>query len=96
MSGDVFKGIVIPFIIMIALFYLMVFLPESRRRKKYNTMLSSVASNDEVLTKGGIIGKVVNVQDDYIIIQTGPDRSRLKVSKNGIAEILNSKSEESK
>lgn len=77
-----------PFVLMIGMFYLVVFLPESKRKKKYNAMLNELKVNDEVLTRGGILGKVTSIQEDHILLQTGPDRARLKVSKNGIANVL--------
>lgn len=78
----------IMFVAFIALFYLMIFVPENKRKKKYNALISSLKVNDDIITKGGIIGKIVNVQDDFIIFQTGPDRVRIKLSKNGVANVL--------
>lgn len=51
-------------------------------------MLESLKVNDEVITKGGIIGKVVNIQDKNITLQTGPDRVRIKLDKTGVLNIL--------
>lgn len=87
---------IFPFILMLVLFYIIIFVPENRRKKKYAAMLNSLKVNDELLTKGGIIGKVVNIQDDFIIVQTGPDKMRIKLNKNGIANVLNTASDESK
>lgn len=67
-----------PLIIVLAFFYLLIFLPESRRRKKYNAMLQELKVNDEVMTKGGIIGKITHIQDKVLTIQTGPDREDRK------------------
>jgi preprotein translocase subunit YajC len=83
----------LPIIGMLVVFYLVIFIPESRRKKKYTTMLNELKVNDEVVTKGGIVGKIVNLQDDYIIIQTGPDRARIKVTKNGISHVINNTTE---
>lgn len=80
-------------IAVIALFYLMIFIPEGRRKKKYNAMISSLKVNDEIITKGGIIGRIVNVQDDFVIVQTGPDKARIKLNKNGVGNVLNLKVE---
>ncbi|ABS34688.1 preprotein translocase subunit YajC [Clostridium botulinum] len=74
-------------VIMLGLFYVMVFLPEKKRKKKYNEMLNSISVNDEVITRGGIIGKIVNIKEDYVIIQTGPDRVKVQISKSGILDI---------
>ncbi|AZV58143.1 MULTISPECIES: preprotein translocase subunit YajC [unclassified Clostridium] len=77
-----------PLLFIVVIFYLLIFLPESKRKKKYNAMLESLKVNDEVMTKGGIIGKVVNIQDRNITIQTGPDRVRIKLDKTGVLNIL--------
>jgi preprotein translocase subunit YajC len=82
-----------PIIGMLVLFYLVVFIPESRRKKKYNALLAGLKVNDEVVTKGGVVGKIVNLQDEFIIIQTGPDRARIKVVRNGISHVVNETSE---
>ncbi|EJP6472755.1 preprotein translocase subunit YajC [Clostridium sp. FAM 1755] len=74
-------------IVMLGLFYVMVFLPEKKRKKKYNEMLNSISANDEIITRGGIIGKIVNIKEDYVIIQTGPDRVKVQISKSGILDI---------
>lgn len=86
----------IPFILMIGLFYLFIFVPENKRKKKYSSMLSSLKVNDEIMTRGGIIGKLINIQDKFIILETGPDRVRIKLDKNGISSVLNSTGEENK
>jgi preprotein translocase subunit YajC len=86
----------IPFILMIGLFYLFIFVPENKRKKKYSSMLSSLKVNDEIMTRGGIIGKLINIQDKFIILETGPDRVRIKLDKNGISSVLNSTVEENK
>lgn len=84
------------FVVMIGLFYLIIFVPESRRKKKYNAMISALKVNDEVVTKGGVIGKIVNIQDKFIILQSGPDRTRLKVDKFGVLSVFVESKEEVK
>jgi preprotein translocase subunit YajC len=79
----------LPFIVMLGLFYLIVFMPESKRKKKFAAMLNDLKVNDEVMTRGGILGKIVNIQDNFLILQTGPDRTKIKIDKNGISSVLN-------
>jgi preprotein translocase subunit YajC len=81
------------FIIMIALFYLFIFVPENKRKKKYSSMLSNLKVNDEISSRGGIIGKIINIQDKFVILETGPDRVRIKLDKNGISYVIKSKEE---
>ena len=74
---------------MFAIMYFLLILPEKKRTKKYNTMLSELKVNDEVLTRGGIIGKIITIEEDQMVIQSGPDRVRFRVTKNSIAQKLN-------
>lgn len=84
----------LPFIGVIIVFYIIILVPEGRRKKKYNSMLSGLKMNDEILTKGGILGKIVNIQDNFIIIQTGPDRIRIKLDKSGVSSVTSSEQKE--
>jgi preprotein translocase subunit YajC len=83
----------VPFIIMLAVFYLIIFVPEGRRKKKFKSMLDALKLNDEIITRGGILGKVVNIQDNAITVQTGPDRIKIKIEKNAVLKVLNEKLE---
>ena len=87
-------GSLLPLILMLAVFYLVIFIPENKRKKKYAALLNNLKVNDEVMTKGGIMGKIINIQDEYIILESGPDRARIKLAKSGISTILNSNSAE--
>ena len=78
----------LPMVIVFVVFYLFLIIPEKKRRKKYEGMLSDLSVNDEILTRGGLMGKVVNIQDDYIILESGPDRARIKLSKQGISSVV--------
>lgn len=79
----------LPLVAMFAIMYFLLILPEKKRTKKYNTMLSELKVNDEVLTRGGIIGKIITIDEDQMVIQSGPDRVRFRVTKNSIAQKLN-------
>ena len=86
-------SILIPFALMFGLMYLLLILPEKKRTKKYNAMISALQKNDEIVTRGGIMGKIIIVEEDYIIIETSAERTKLKISKNGIASKINKVSE---
>lgn len=82
-------SLVLPFALMFALMYFLLILPEKKRTKKYNEMITALAKNDEIVTRGGIMGKIVIVEDDYVIIETSAERTKLKIAKNGIATKVN-------
>jgi len=70
---------------IIAIFYFLIIRPESKKRKKQAELRNSISSGDEVTTIGGIVGKVVHVKDDFITIETGEDRVRIRLAKWGIS-----------
>ncbi|GAB6170475.1 hypothetical protein JCM1393_29350 [Clostridium carnis] len=82
-------SIIVPFVIMFGLMYLLLILPEKKRTKKYNTMISELQKNDEIMTRGGIIGKIIIIEDEHVIIETSAERTKIKLSKNGIATKIN-------
>lgn len=83
----------LPMVAVLAMFYFMIFIPEKKRKKQYNDMLSSLKVNDEIMSKGGIMGRVINIQDDYIIVETGPERARIKLAKMGIGQVMANETE---
>ncbi len=81
-------GSIISLVLMLGVFYLVIFIPESKRKKKYAALLNNLKVNDEVMTKGGIMGKIINIQDEYIVLESGPDRTRFKLAKSGIGTVI--------
>lgn len=79
--------------IIFAFAFLMIILPDRRRKKKFSEMMNTLKVNDDVVTIGGIMGKVTNVQEDFVIIQSGPDKARLKMERSAIKRIINNKAE---
>lgn len=75
----------LPMIIIFAVMWLVLILPEKKRRKEYETMLDGIKLNDEVMTRGGIVGTIVEIDGDYMVLESGPNRTRIKFTKNAIA-----------
>ena len=86
-------SLVVPFALMFAFMYFLLILPEKKRTKKYNEMVSALEKNDEIVTRGGILGKIVIVEDDYVVIETSAERTKLRITKNGIASKINKAAE---
>lgn len=70
---------------MLVVVYLVMFLPQRKQQKKEAAMRAALDVGDEVLTTGGIIGRVVSVKDDTIVIETGSDRVKIRLLRNAIA-----------
>ena len=74
-----------PMLIVFVVFYLVILLPEKKRKKQYMQMLDNLQVNDEIMTRGGIIGKIISLDGENMVLESGPDRARLKMTKNAIA-----------
>ncbi|MDE7194873.1 MAG: preprotein translocase subunit YajC [Oscillospiraceae bacterium] len=78
--------LVIPVLLMVAIFYFLIVRPEKKRNKEMQNMLNNIQVADEVITNGGIIGRVLSVKEDTVLIETGSDRTKIRVLKSAIAK----------
>ena len=83
--GGGLLGMILPLILVIGVFYFMMIRPENKRKKEAEQMRSSVKVGDNITTIGGIVGKVVNVKDDKIVIETSADQVRMELLKWAIS-----------
>jgi len=77
-----------PFIIIIGVFYLIVFLPQKKEKKRRETMLSNIKPGDEILTTSGIYGKIVKLETDYVMIRVNDNGMQLKILRNSVSIVL--------
>lgn len=84
-SMGVILANVVPFVIIIAIFYFLMIVPEKKRKKKYDSMISELKVNDEIVTRGGIVGKISHIDEKYVTIESSPAKTRIKLDKSGIA-----------
>ena len=79
-----------PIIIIFAIFYFMIITPQQKREKDRRNMLSNLKEGDEVITVGGIYGKVLNIKDDVVTLDVG-DKIKIKVSRSAIGNVIRKK-----
>jgi preprotein translocase subunit YajC len=71
----------------VVIFYLMIWRPQARRAKEHKNLMSSLQKGDEVVTSGGIAGKINKVADDFVVIEVSPT-VELKIQKGSITATL--------
>ena len=83
------SSMIVMLVLMFAIFYFFIIRPENKKRKKKKSkteeMRSSLSLGDEIVTIGGITGKIVQITEDTITFETGEDRVRLQVKKWAIS-----------
>ncbi len=77
---------VVPLVGLLVVFYFLLIRPEKKRAKKEKEMRENLQVADEVVTIGGIIGRVLSIQEETVVVETGSDRNRIRVLKTAIAE----------
>lgn len=76
-----------PFIILFIVFYFLLIRPQSKRAKEHKKMVEALAKGDEVLTQGGIYGKVTEVADEAITVEVA-DNVLLKLQRAAVTSVL--------
>lgn len=71
---------------LIAIFYFLIIRPQNKRLKDHRDMISNIRRGDTVVTGGGIVGKVVKVEDNEVQVEIA-DNVRIKVVKTTITEV---------
>ena len=74
-------SMLLPFVILIAVFYFLLIRPENKKKKAAAKMRSELAVGDEITTIGGVVGTICQVKEDTIIIETSADRVRMEFTK---------------
>ncbi|WP_294854387.1 preprotein translocase subunit YajC [uncultured Oscillibacter sp.] len=68
-------------VVLIGVFYFMIIRPENKRKKSAQQLRDSLKKGDKLTTIGGIVGSIVQVNEDTIIIETSEDRVRMEITK---------------
>lgn len=76
-----------PLILMIPLFYFMLIRPQMKRSKEARDMLGKLAKGDEVVTSGGLAGRIASIGEVYLSIEIA-EKVEVKVQKSAVASVL--------
>jgi len=74
-------------LVFIAVIYFLMIVPNQKKQKKWQEMLSNLKNGDKVTTNGGIRGVVISVKDDAVQLRIAPDNVKLEFVKNSIASV---------
>ncbi|WP_024833990.1 preprotein translocase subunit YajC [Ruminiclostridium josui] len=80
--------LVLPMALILGLMYVMIILPQKKKDKKTQQMLNSLQVGWSVTTIGGIVGKIINIKDDEIYIESGVDKNKILVKRWAIKDVV--------
>lgn len=78
---------ILPMVLIFGLMYLLMIRPQRKKEKEAQERRANLQIGDEIVTNGGIVGRVTKLEDDTIVIETGGDRSKLRLLRAAIATI---------
>jgi len=77
----------LPLVLIFAIFYFLLILPQQRRQKKWQAMLGALKTGDRVATSGGLRGTIIALRDDVVHLRVPPDNIRLEVLRSSVVSV---------
>jgi preprotein translocase subunit YajC len=72
---------------MIAIFYFILIRPQQKKAKEHRNMVAALGKGDEVVTSGGILGKVTDLTDQYVSVEIA-DGVEIRIQRNAVSAVL--------
>lgn len=76
-----------PIILIFAIFYFLIIRPQQKRERERKNMLDNLQEGDEIITIGGIFGRILNIKDDVVTLEVG-DKVKIKVTRSAIGNVI--------
>lgn len=87
MGGWQSLGTILLMIVLFAALYFFMIRPQKKQEKETNEMRNNLQVGDEITTIGGIIGKVVSIKEETVTIETGHDRTKIRILRSAVRNV---------
>jgi len=77
----------LPLIVIFAVFYFMLIRPQMKRSKEHRNLVSQLAKGDEVVTNGGLLGRITDVSESFITLEVA-DGVQVRVQRQAVANVM--------
>ena len=82
-GGSSLISLLLPFLVIGAIFYFLVILPQRRQQKELQNMIANLKYGDEIVTNGGVIGKIIELRETSLIIRSA-EKSNIEIGKSAV------------
>ncbi|GBG08726.1 preprotein translocase subunit YajC [Paenibacillus sp. MY03] len=82
-------GLIMPFVLMFAVFYFLLIRPQQKKSKARNSMLSQIKKGDKITTIGGLHGTIVELTDDTVVLRVN-DTTKMTFERSAINGVVSS------
>ena len=80
-------GSILMLVAMVLIFYFLMYRPQKKQEKKANEMRNNLEVGDEITTIGGIIGKIVSIKEETVLIETGNDKTKMRILRSAVRNV---------
>ena len=77
----------LPLVVIFAVFYFMLIRPQMKRSKEHRQLVSQLGKGDEVVTNGGLLGRIIDVSDSFITLEIA-DNVQIKLQRQSVTNIM--------
>ncbi len=85
MGGSI--GSIILIVLMFVALYFFMIRPQKKQEREVNNMRNNLQVGDEITTIGGIIGKIVSIKEETLMIETGHDRTKIRILRTAVRQV---------
>jgi preprotein translocase subunit YajC len=80
-------GFLLPMIIIFVAFYFLLIRPQQKKQKAHTALIAALKVGDEILTAGGILGKITGVSEHYVVVQIS-DNTEIKMQRASVSQVV--------
>ncbi|MBR5515794.1 MAG: preprotein translocase subunit YajC [Clostridia bacterium] len=78
---------IVAMVAIIPIFYFLLIRPQKKQEKETKAMRDGLEVGDEITTIGGIIGEVISIKDETVMIETGKDRTKIRILRSAVSRV---------
>ena len=78
---------ILMWVAVFAIFYFVLIMPQLKKQKQQKAMIDAAVVGDDIVSIGGISGRICSIKDDYVTIESGADKTKIKLAKWAIRDV---------
>lgn len=86
-AGPGLMGLLFPILLIVAFYFLMI-RPQTKRAKEHKAMVEALKKGDEVVTGGGVLGRITEVGDNFVRLEVNENGVQIKVQKHAVSSLM--------
>jgi preprotein translocase subunit YajC len=80
-------GFLLPMIVIFVAFYFLLIRPQQKKQKAHSALVAALKVDDEILTAGGMLGKITGVSEHYVVVKIS-ENTEIKMQKSSVSQIV--------